>query len=150
MSPIQLVEHSLVNCLQFNGRAGRGEFWLWFLFSILMTIGLYFIGLNVPLLDGLWKVWFAIMFMLSVPLTVRRLHDMELTGKWFLIVPIGMVITFGVALVSPELMTELLYVPVALVMVLYFVIGFVPGWGGENRFGDPYPPRKSPFDKSAE
>nr|WP_319484137.1 DUF805 domain-containing protein [uncultured Cohaesibacter sp.] len=145
MSPVTLIEHSLFHCLDFKGRAGRAEFWLWIGFSLLMTAGFYFIGLNAPLLSEIWKAWFAISFLFGVSLTVRRLHDMDLSGKWFLIIPVGILMTFAVATIAPDLMAQMLWIPVALVMVLYFVVGFVPGPAGENRFGHAFPPRKLPF-----
>ncbi len=146
MSAVKLVEHSLVHCLDFKGRAGRAEFWLWIVFSLLMTAGFYFIGLNTPLLSEIWKAWFALTFIFGISLTVRRLHDMDLSGKWFLIVPAGILLTFAIATFAPALMAQMLWIPVALVMVLYFVVGFVPGPAGENRFGHAFPPRELHFD----
>ncbi len=68
----------------FSGRASRSEYWFWTLFSIIASIvagiidaviGLGFIGAIVSL--GL--------FLPSLAVAVRRLHDLDRTGWWILI-----------------------------------------------------------------
>ena len=68
----------------FSGRAARSEYWFWTLFSVIASIvagiidgilGLGIIGLIVSL--GL--------FLPSLAVAVRRLHDIDRTGWWVLI-----------------------------------------------------------------
>ena len=68
----------------FSGRAPRSEYWFWTLFTIIASIvagiidaviGLGFVGTLVSL--GL--------FLPSLAVAVRRLHDIDRTGWWVLI-----------------------------------------------------------------
>ena len=72
------------NYVTFSGRAARSEYWFWTLFSVIASIvagiidgilGLGIIGLIVSL--GL--------FLPSLAVAVRRLHDIDRTGWWVLI-----------------------------------------------------------------
>ena len=74
----------------FNGRATRSEFWWWALASFIISI-------PFTILDGIifgWgyddPVWFSILltiaiFIPTLTLTVRRLHDKGKSG-WFLLI----------------------------------------------------------------
>jgi uncharacterized membrane protein YhaH (DUF805 family) len=75
----------------FRGRAARSEFWYWYLFTVLVnivttvvdeltdaTIGISFVGSIVSL--GLLVPTLAV--------SVRRLHDSNLSG-WWLLLPAG-------------------------------------------------------------
>ena len=144
MSPVLLIEHSLRHGLDFTGRAGRAEYWWWILFSLLMTSGLYFVGLTVPQLDWLANAWAVFSFVIGISLTVRRLHDIDMTGKWYLVVPGAIVITLVLASIAPDATSHILFVPVVLVMIFYFLVGFGPGEAGDNRFGSRHPVRPVP------
>lgn len=100
----------------FSGRAARSEYWFWTLFTIIASIvagiidtviGLGFIGLLVSL--GL--------FLPSLAVAVRRLHDLDRTGWWLLIAFTGIGI------------------------ILLIVWDCIKGTTGPNRFGsDPLGP----------
>ncbi|CAE6953287.1 DUF805 domain-containing protein [Vibrio alginolyticus] len=68
----------------FTGRARRKEYWMFFLFNILITIVLEF-------LDGLLGTTFIgavyglAVLIPGIAVTVRRLHDIGRTGWWALI-----------------------------------------------------------------
>ena len=75
----------------FSGRARRAEYWYFFLFFILIFIGLSIIDgitgsfdteAGVGLLGGLF---FLVVFLPSLAVSVRRLHDTNRSGWWLLI-----------------------------------------------------------------
>ena len=82
-------------CLQhyadFNGRARRSEYWYFVLFnfivSILIGLSLGVIAglLNVPALVYLAYLWSLAVFIPSLAVSVRRLHDIGRSGWWLLL-----------------------------------------------------------------
>jgi uncharacterized membrane protein YhaH (DUF805 family) len=72
----------------FSGRARRSEYWYFFLFYIIFTIGLVFIdsllGMSSNL--GILSSLFALgMLLPSIAVSVRRLHDTDRSGWWMLL-----------------------------------------------------------------
>ena len=74
--------------LQFGGRSNRGEFWFWQLDTILISLALGFVdgllfGVNsAGILSGLWGL---AVFIPTLSLTARRLHDIDKSGWWQLL-----------------------------------------------------------------
>lgn len=68
----------------FTGRARRKEYWMFFLFNVLITLAL-------EVIDGLLGTTFIgalyglVVLIPSIAVTVRRLHDIGRTGWWALI-----------------------------------------------------------------
>ncbi|QMG40975.1 DUF805 domain-containing protein [Citrobacter freundii] len=80
-------KNPLKNLTNFNGRTRRKEFWYYHICVILfittpLTIGLLLAGLDIGTVQ-------LILVTLSVPLTisitVRRLHDTNRSGWWYLL-----------------------------------------------------------------
>ena len=103
----------------FSGRARRKEYWLFFLFSILISIvltvldtvtGSYNAHWGVGLLSGIYALAVLIP---SIAVSVRRLHDTDRTGWWLLIglVPIIGVIVLLVFMVLDSQQGENQYGP---------------------------------------
>ena len=104
----------------FSGRARRKEFWMFFLFSALITIFLTVIdefmgwkfelsGDNLGFLSTLYYIAVIIPYLAVI---FRRLHDTDRSGWWFLIA----------------------FIPiVGVIILLVFLI--LDGTKGENRFG---------------
>ena len=88
----------------FSGRASRSEYWWWALISFVISLVLQLIGslvlggglfgvsspptfdprsFLVPLVPSL--VWSLLVIVPSVALTVRRLHDTNRSGWWYLL-----------------------------------------------------------------
>jgi uncharacterized membrane protein YhaH (DUF805 family) len=70
----------------FQGRAGRREFWMFTLVNALIVFALSFVAERL----GIWALVIVILYLLataipSLAVTVRRLHDVNRTGWWFLI-----------------------------------------------------------------
>src|SRR4051812_6343014 len=75
----------------FDGRARRKEYWMFFLFNLLISvvliavdalIGIFSPQAGVGVLQGLYSLAVLIP---SIAVTVRRLHDTGRTGWWILI-----------------------------------------------------------------
>jgi uncharacterized membrane protein YhaH (DUF805 family) len=144
----------------FRGRAARSEFWYWYLFTVLVnivttvvdkltdaTIGFSFVGSIVSL--GLLVPTLAV--------SVRRLHDSNLSG-WWLLLPAGagvagVVLFFGglAVIVAPAFFDNVpegsglapaLFVGAGLMLLVGVLLGLVlmlrRSTPGTNRFG-PHP-----------
>jgi uncharacterized membrane protein YhaH (DUF805 family) len=103
----------------FSGRARRSEYWFFTLFNVLITIVLALLGLNLVRLFGLNQngafglayLYLLVAFLPTLAVSVRRLHDIGLSGWWYLIV----FVPFG-----------------GLVLT---VLAVIDSQGGTNRFG---------------
>jgi len=65
----------------FNGRAGRGEFWQYILVYVVIVVLVWFLG--VRLLGNLLSL---ALLLPSLGVSVRRLHDIGKSG-WLLLLP---------------------------------------------------------------
>ncbi len=83
----------LRNYVNFSGRARRKEYWMFVLFNFIIAFGLGFIsgflgailgeaGSVFSLLPALYNL---AVFLPSLAVSVRRLHDTDRTGWWILI-----------------------------------------------------------------
>lgn len=109
---------------QFNGRASRSEFWWFQLFIVIVSIPSYLLSFIagytgsqslVLVSTGLSLVTWLAVIVPMIAVTVRRLHDTDRSGWWYL----------------------LALVPFAGLAVLVFML--LPGTPGGNRFGSPVP-----------
>ncbi len=68
----------------FAGRASRSEYWFWVLFTLIASIACAVIDavLGIRVLDPLFSL---ATFLPSLAVSVRRLHDIDRTGWWFLL-----------------------------------------------------------------
>tara|TARA_R110002096_G_scaffold129819_2_gene278839 strand:- start:211 stop:579 length:369 start_codon:yes stop_codon:yes gene_type:complete len=113
MSFQEAISSGLSRYFDFNTRSSRSEYWFWVLFVFLLSIvagaidGVVF---GIPILRHL------VMLALLVPgiaVGVRRLHDIDRSGWWYLIIFIPLI---GI-----------------LVLIYWFV---QPGSPGSNEYGD--------------
>jgi uncharacterized membrane protein YhaH (DUF805 family) len=87
----EAISSGLRNYVTFSGRAARSEYWWFFLFAILCSIA-------GEILDaatggaGLINLAVALgLFLPSIALAVRRLHDKDRSGWWYLIIFIPLI-----------------------------------------------------------
>ncbi len=105
----------------FDGRAARAEFWWWVLFvALVQLLASALLGLGLALFQnsGFLQWLLVLVFMVialacilpTIAVSVRRLHDRDLSGWWYLLafVPFG-----------------------NLVLLIWYVL---PGTTGPNRF----------------
>jgi uncharacterized membrane protein YhaH (DUF805 family) len=114
--------HVLANYAVFRGRAGRPEYWYFVLFNVIASILLAILDAMIGTVIGfeefvlLGGIYALAVLLPSIAVTVRRLHDTDRSGWWFLISLIPFV---GV-----------------IVLIVFMV---KQGTAGPNRFGSPPP-----------
>jgi len=70
---------------EFNGRAARPELWWWVLFVFLASAAASMLG---PIASGLFSL---AVFLPNLAVAARRLHDIDRSGWWQLIVLIPLI-----------------------------------------------------------
>lgn len=106
------VRSGFRNYVTFSGRASRSEVWYWFLFYFLVLLAGYIIDAVI----GLFLVSVIASLVLIVPfisVEVRRLHDRDRSGWWWLIH----------------------FVPLVGAVVMFVWLLVLAGTPGDNRFG---------------
>jgi len=76
----------LQNYANFNGRARRKEYWMFVLFNVIITLILTF-ALQAAGLQGFENIYTLGVFIPSLAVAVRRMHDVGKSG-WFILIPI--------------------------------------------------------------
>lgn len=113
------IEAFTKNYVNFKGRARRKEYWGFTLFYALIfaILGAFaFTGIGVILL----LVVFVVTLPPSISLTVRRLHDINLSG-WFTLYMLIMLIPV---------------IGEGIAIIISIVIGVVQGSAESNKFGE--------------
>ncbi|WMI65984.1 DUF805 domain-containing protein [Aestuariibaculum sp. YM273] len=81
------------NYANFNGRARRKEYWMFFLFNMIFTYGLSItlsviaVATEMYALASLYMIYSLAVLIPSLAVGVRRMHDVGKSG-WFLLIPI--------------------------------------------------------------
>jgi uncharacterized membrane protein YhaH (DUF805 family) len=86
MDFVSAIKSGFRHYVTFGGRASRSEFWYWTLFAILVTLAAQIAdnalfddpGLFAPLVS-------LALFLPGLAVSIRRLHDIDRTGWWWLI-----------------------------------------------------------------
>lgn len=85
MSFTEAVQDGFEKYVGFEGRSSRSAYWWWYLFSILA----YLVAIVIDTVLGTGLVFYMIVaigiFLPSLAVSVRRLHDTNKTGWWILI-----------------------------------------------------------------
>ncbi|MEL6944565.1 MAG: DUF805 domain-containing protein [Bacteroidota bacterium] len=72
----------------FEGRARRAEYWYFFLFNMLISMGLTFLDGALGLMEfGISTVYSFAVLVPGIAVAVRRMHDVGKSG-WFCLIPI--------------------------------------------------------------
>lgn len=119
----------------FRGRAGRAEFWWFFLFTTALSFA------TLPL-EAVWRpepvAWIdagisLVFFLPGLAVTIRRLHDRDRSGWWSLLfAPITWFGFFPPQHGDP--LAALLY-PGLIALLAGLIMLVSPGTEGANRFG---------------
>jgi uncharacterized membrane protein YhaH (DUF805 family) len=126
---------------EFTGRSGRKEYWMFILFNVIVGCVLGAIiavaggaasmqdaaGGNYGAIFGglglLMVVWWLAVIIPSIAVGVRRLHDRDMSGWWYL----GFIVLSVIPLIG------------IIASIAFIVIMALPGTPGPNRFGpEPY------------
>jgi len=77
----------LKNYVGFSGRARRTEYWMFVLFNAIIAFVLYlpFLFTQEIAFASLYSIYALAVFLPSLAVTVRRLHDTGKSGWWYLI-----------------------------------------------------------------
>ena len=140
MSFFDAVASAFRKYFDFSGRASRSEFWWFFLFCILLymlAFSLTIIDIGQPdesnpeaFLSKALTSWFGIDFIVtlipSISVSVRRFHDINMSGWWYVALQI-----------VPSILSQFIFIFgfisfIALFAYLYFMCA---EGGGENQYG---------------
>ena len=94
MNLVEAVGSGFRNYVGFGGRACRSEYWYWALFVVIFSIvtfmldSLLFPDNPARLLNSLFSL---AVFLPGLAMAIRRLHDIDKSGWWVLIVLIPIV-----------------------------------------------------------
>lgn len=91
MDFMQAVKTVLTNYAKFEGRSRRSEYWWWFLAYFIAYVVLIFIGGALGMGDMLAFIFSLGVLLPSVGVSVRRFHDIGMSGWWCLIFLIPLV-----------------------------------------------------------
>ena len=83
----EAISSGFSNYVNFSGRASRSEFWYWILFGIIVSIIANIIdavlGIPLPVVSAIVSL---VLLLPNISISIRRLHDIDRTGWWFLLV----------------------------------------------------------------
>lgn len=106
------VDYLQNNYANFSGRISRRQYWMFALYSMLISFAFNIVIAILPFLAILSLIYSFALLVPSFSLIIRRLHDVNLSG-WFLLIAV---------------------VPVLGALVLLFLL-CMPSDKGENKFG---------------
>lgn len=75
----------LKNYVAFSGRARRTEYWMFTLFSVIISLVLTLIESMIGIPGVLTMIYTLAILLPTLGVIVRRLHDIGKSGWWFLI-----------------------------------------------------------------
>jgi uncharacterized membrane protein YhaH (DUF805 family) len=110
----QAISSGFQNYVNFSTRAPRSEFWFWTLFAVLASIAAGTIDRVLfpdVLTSPVHSIVGLVLFLPGIAVSIRRLHDLDRTGWWFLL-------AFTV-----------------IGIILLIIWNCMPGTPGRNRFG---------------
>ncbi|URQ63453.1 DUF805 domain-containing protein [SAR86 cluster bacterium] len=131
----------------FEGRSSRAEYWWFVLFNYLIYIAAFILDIIIFgiaamdeafLFQGLWSLATLIGV---ISLGVRRLHDIDKTGFWFLYIYSPLLVLVPALLFDSggDFFAFLIVIALLAIFALaitVFVFSLLPGTKGRNRFGE--------------
>jgi uncharacterized membrane protein YhaH (DUF805 family) len=112
----EAISYCFRNYVGFSGRAARSEYWYWTLFIFVLWIVAWLIdmtafGFNTTGVNPVTVIAMLATLLPSLAVSVRRLHDIDRSGWWVLLILTG----------------------IGYIVLLAW--GFMRGTVGANRFG---------------
>lgn len=112
------VASCMRNYVTFSGRAPRAEFWWFLLLTFVVQIVLSVLSGAAPPVMVIYVIAMLVLFLPSLAVYVRRLHDIDRSGWWVLIMLIMLIMLIPL---------------INMIMVLVWYTR--KGAQGDNRFG---------------
>jgi len=85
MDFVPAIKSGFQNYVNFSGRSCRSAFWFWVLFTFIVSIVANIVDgalIGMPILGLIWSL---AIILPSIAVGVRRLHDIDKSGWWYLI-----------------------------------------------------------------
>ena len=133
--------------VDFHGRASRAEFWMFFgvcymvqlVFSIVMNVSQ---GVSVDAVNPIsliYLVYLMVIFIPSLAVGVRRLHDIGKSG-WYLagalILAVILAFAIGLAIAFKSNVVAIVSMPLFMILILaFYIVPMLKGQPGENKWG---------------
>ena len=141
---IQSIKRGFASCFDFNSRATRSEYWYFYLFTELLTLSALILdnlfGFSVRSFElvadnqsievNIGPLLIMAFFLTLIPLTalrIRRLHDTNRSGFWYLIF---------ILLYIGSFFYQRFSVIVFFGYINLIIIWCVKGTSGHNKYGD--------------
>ena len=140
MSFFDAVASAFRRYFDFSGRSSRSEFWWFFLFCILLYMLAFSLSINEigepdssnpekflsQALTSLFGITVIVTFIPSISISVRRFHDINMSGWWYVALQI-----------APSVLAQFIFIFsfisfIALFAYLYFMCA---EGGEENQYG---------------
>ena len=86
----QAIASGFRNYVNFSGRAGRSEYWYWFLFTVIVSVVLAIVDYILfpdAAVSPLYSLFGLAVLLPGVAVGARRLHDLNQSGWWLLLFP---------------------------------------------------------------
>ena len=141
-----IIVSGLVRCFDFKTRSNRSEFWIFYIFTQIMSIiayqidmffGLQLISINLSndeilRIPGPAEIFIFFLFVFPlIALQVRRLHDLNFSGWWLMF--IFMLPPIFTVTVNPTI--EQLVLFIVLIFFLFLVVMSLKSFKGDNKYG---------------
>ena len=140
MNPVKWAIRPLGRYADFKGRSPRAEYWWFTLITCSFSIPLDLFDRATGMGDAIGTIVNLALFLPSLAVTVRRLHDTNRSGRWLSGLLAGVFIVAAVSAVIPGsatlIIAGLLCVAAGATLFCFLVL---PGSQGPNDYGaDPY------------
>ena len=136
----------------FSGRASRKEYWMFFLWNIIIS---FFIGVLIGIVttatgvskdtgDFVQAIYSLAIMMPSIAVAFRRLHDTGRSGWWLggelMFIAVSVLITIGLVLMGANIALLILipfvFIPVVAIYSIVLTVFLIQkGMVGKNKYG---------------
>lgn len=125
----------------FEGRINRSTYWLkYFLPVIGVSILLVILLFAVPALTAVLGLILIIPYIwATIAVSIKRLHDINLSGWWYMYLAVIPGVVSGIASFSGSFSVAMIFSSLSTItgIALFIMNGFVPGTKGQNNYGPP-------------
>jgi uncharacterized membrane protein YhaH (DUF805 family) len=147
MGFIESINNCFKNYATIRGRASRSEYWYFFLFLLIGELIFVYLEELMPTYNGtavndlLASIFLLVTILPYICVTVRRLHDINKSGWFFLLCYLNIIIAGSIlsdGLKSNDIINHILFIYAILVLCILIIFLYMlikKGDKTENRFG---------------